>query len=98
MQKGIVCSLTGEHANYEEDECPEFELDEKAKSKILAEKEKRQKDNNTSAIMGAVATFLGLVRLFFGLSKGLLFIYSIVIIIAGAIVTYKGLRQQQKQF
>jgi hypothetical protein len=33
MQQGLICSLTGEKANFE-NECPDFILDESGRSKI----------------------------------------------------------------
>ena len=80
MQKGLVCSLTGEKASFE-NECPDFNLDESVKTKLddsepLEQQEVRRKlhrealeklkldQNLTKAIVAGLRAYPKIIEFF----------------------------------
>lgn len=110
MNKGMICSLTQEHAAYDEDNCPDFELDELAQEKKAVQDKIRQAEilesqtfgmakfgikNQVAA--GIVIIALAVIWLLVGLSFNWIFYYPFFLIIAGVVVLIQGLNEESKK-
>lgn len=113
MEKGLVCSLTNEWADFD-DKCPDFKLDNVAaiqQKNIDSARKEEGLSLETGGLHvigiknGAVAGFiilgLGLAWLFGGIIyMGLIFYYSFAIILIGATLTvnyYINLHRKRKK-
>lgn len=108
-QKGVVCSLTGEHADFE-NECVDYELDDKV---LRAEMEKERREleaaleDNSGGLFnlgikngiasGIVLLALGIGWLIGGLFIDRIFFYPFVLIIAGFVALAKGINTANKK-
>ena len=110
MKKGLICSLTKEHAAYEEPECSNFNFDQVAADKKAVSDALRKEDAENSATLGLakfgiknqiVAGILiitvALSWLIIGISNNLIFYYPIILLIAGLVVTIRGLITENKK-
>jgi hypothetical protein len=100
---GLVCSLTGEYADFE-DECKDLEIDQlaqKREERLVKQKEEMQQDN--SAAFGSEKTMMqsggwggllmiigGVAWLVGGLALDRIFFYPFFLIIGGIIVLVKA--------
>jgi hypothetical protein len=103
MKKGLICSLTKEHANYNESDCPDFDYDSVAADKKAVSDALRKADEENSAtfglaqfgiknqiVAGLIISGLSLTWLIIGLSYGWIFYYPIIILIIGIVVMIRG--------
>lgn len=106
-QKGIVCSLTGEHAAYEEEECPDFDLNQSAqddreyRQKIREEEDQQlatfglSRFGITNPIVAGIILFItALGWLVIGYYNGWIFFYPILLLIASIAILIRGLQQR----
>ena len=109
-KKGIVCSLTGEHANYDTLTCPDFLKDEVAFKRQIAAKERAEREQIESEsfgfaskkgknqVFGGIALILaGIVWIVTGLLFGRIFFYPIALIVFGVINIVKGGNNMKNQ-
>lgn len=94
MQKGIICSLTNEQAAFKGESCPEYILDGTAKQKVGNELAYKKSSNQYAIVSGGIMIGLGLIWLIAGLMYGMLFFYSIALIIAGAVTLGIGINRR----
>lgn len=103
MKKGLTCSLTKAHANYETDSCPDFVLDATAAEKKAASDAIRKSEEANAAtfglaafgiknqiIAGIVIITAALTWLVIGLTYNWLFYYPIIMLFAGLILMIRG--------
>lgn len=106
-RKGVICSLTNEHAAYQEEECPNFELDpiaDKKSSAAKALKEIEQVNSETlglakwgiknQLVAGIVVIVLSIAWIIIGLFFDRIFYYPFILIIIGIVVAIKGFMKE----
>lgn len=111
MQKGIICSLTNEQADFEKS-CPDYLLDEAAKleyeSKIANRKEMAVEDESfglsasfgvkNGVIAGQIAIALAIIWFIGGIFLlDRIFFYPPVLLVLGAIAWYKGDKRKTEE-
>ena len=103
-KKGLICSLTGEHAAFQTEECPDYEVQESAKRRQeAAERRKIEEMEDRKGIFSGKAGIIGgIIMIILGIAwiaVGLIFIdrfffYPIALIIAGIISINKGVQKK----
>lgn len=108
-EKGVVCSLTGEYADFD-GECSDYELDNRV---LRAEMEKKRREleealqNNTGGLAsfgikngiaaGIILLTLGFGWFIGGLFADTIFFYPFILIIAGLVALGKGITTEKKK-
>ena len=108
-KKGIVCSLTGEHAAFEVT-CPDYAEDEKEVASIKAYQDAQKNDQFSSEpfrmekkalssgiLGGSIAMVIAVVWFFTALSFDRIFFYPPVLFIIGLIGVIKGIADKNKE-
>jgi hypothetical protein len=108
-KQGIVCSLTGNHADFETT-CRSFEVDQLAADRAARIKQHEKEDVESrgpfalekkmfsGGIFGGILMIAGgLAWLIGGLAADIIFYYPIFLIIAGIVVLIKGLAQKAQE-
>ena len=106
-EKGIVCSLTDDHAAFEGDSCPDQEIDQAQVHHLerKAEVDRQIEEGEDFSFMGiedpltagilasvvAIAWFIG------GLAAGRIFFYPPVLLILGLIAVNKGVKHRAQE-
>lgn len=89
MKIGVICGLTQAHAAYSENDCPDFEMDEVAAKKLHTASTQKKKDLSTSFYAGIGIILAAVLWLAVGIFFGRLFIYPIILLGGGIILTVK---------
>ena len=104
-QKGIICSLTGDHAAYETEDCPDYHAEEKAVKRIeaaerRAQEEKEDRKGIFSKNLGIPAGVLLIVAAIAWILVGVIlmdriFFYPLILLVAGIIAIINGVKQKK---
>lgn len=104
-KKGIICSLTGAHANYETAKCPDYVSDEKAIKRAEAATRREldaKEDNkglwskNIGMTGGIVLISLALVWMVIGIVfLDRIFIYPLILVVAGILAISNGAKKKK---
>ena len=105
-KKGIVCTLTDEHAAFHTNDCPDYDPEKKAirrqeatkqRVKEAKEEEKGLFSGKAGIVGGTIITILGLAWIILGLVlMNRFFFYPIILIIGGIISISKGIGKKAK--
>lgn len=109
-KKGIICSLTGNPADFEET-CPEYDKDQAVIDRIRKNKQyeesalvvsggyfsSEKKMMGSGFIGGMLMAAAGVVLLIIGLSLNRIFFYSFFLIIGGVVVMIKSLVKRARK-
>ncbi len=102
-EKGVVCSLTGEHATFDAT-CESFDRDEDEAKKIQLQKQQATQTQassgsktNMGIIGGSLAIVGAIVWFFGGLAINRIFFYPFFLVVYGIISIVKGVNQMKAE-